>query len=125
NECAADEELIDGKCVSNIPDFFYQIPGCQWSGPVIAHLPQGRNTANQSDNLCEIDGWRLPNQDEMMCIWAAREVFGGYWQTSYRYWTSTAEIVNDEDRRVAVSSSKGIPTAMSPYEGYWRTCVLD
>jgi len=124
--CPAGEEY-DGEsntCVSNIPDFFYRIPGCQYSGPVLAHQPQGRNPAKQSDTLCEIEGWRLPNQDEMMCIWAAREVFGGAWQTSYFYWTSTADGV-DEAKRVAVKSDTGVPRGKSPYEGYWRTCVLD
>ena len=122
DECPEDEKLINGKCVN---EFFYGIPGCQYSGPVLAHQPQGPNTAKQSDTLCEIEGWRLPSQDEMQCIWAAREVFGGAWKTSNRYWTSSTETVNDVEKRIAVRASDGHPIASSPYEGFWRTCVLD
>ena len=124
DECAGDEELIDGKCVSNIPEFFYQIPGCQYSGPLIVHQPQGPDTHADSGFQCGEIGARLPTLDELTCIHQGRVAAGFPWITQTDgYWSANKG--SEEGTYDYFTGSGKRPGEKPATDKLHRTCVLD
>jgi len=123
DECAADEELIDGECVSNIPDFFYRIPGCQYSGPLIVHQPQGPDDHAESERQCAMLGARLPTLDEMQCIWEGSTTAEFPWNKNYTYWSADKGL--EEGTYDYFTGFGKRPGEKPATDKLHRTCVLD